>query len=182
MPGRRAAGHAARRVQNCGSEHLHEEHAMPARRPEDLLRLLGQEVGFSGWVEVTQAMIDRFADLTDDHQYIHVDPVRAAATPFGGTIAHGFLVLSLLPRMRADIDFQLSGARMGINYGFDRVRLMSPVHAGRRIRGRFVLKDLVERSPGQWLSTLTVTVEIEGRDKPAVVADWLGVQVVDATG
>jgi acyl dehydratase len=71
---------------------------------------------------------------------------------------------------------------MGINYGFDRVRLMSPVHAGRRIRGRFVLKDLVERSPGQWLSTLTVTVEIEGRDKPAVVADWLGVQVVDEAG
>ena len=155
---------------------------MPAHRPADLLQRIGQEVGVSGWVEVTQAMIDRFADLTDDHQYIHVDPVRAAATPFGGTIAHGFLVLSLLSRLRMDIDFQLAGTRMGINYGFDRVRLMSPVHAGRRIRGRFVLKDLVERSPGQWLSTLTVTVEIEGRDKPAVVADWLGVQVVDAQG
>lgn len=155
---------------------------MPAQRPADLLQRIGQEIGVSGWVEVTQSMIDRFADLTDDHQYIHVDPVRAAATPFGGTIAHGFLVLSLLARLRMAIDFQFAGARMGINYGFDRVRLMSPVHAGRRIRGRFVLKDLVERSPGQWLSTLTVTVEIEGQDKPAVVADWLGVQVVDAAG
>lgn len=155
---------------------------MPAHRPEDLRSRIGQEVGTSGWVEVTQAMIDRFADLTGDHQYIHVDPVRAAATPFGGTIAHGFLVLSLLSRMRMEIGFELSGARMGINYGFDRVRLMSPVHAGRRIRTRFVLKDLVERSPGQWLSTLTATVEIEDQVKPALVADWLGVQVVDAAG
>jgi len=155
---------------------------MPAQSPADLLQRLGQEVGVSGWVEVTQAMIDRFADLTGDHQYIHVDPVRAAATPFGGTIAHGFLVLSLLAKLGQSAEFVLEGIQMGINYGFDRVRLMSPVHAGRRIRGRFVLKDLVERSPGQWLSTLTVTVEIEGRDKPAVVADWLGVQVVDAAG
>ena len=155
---------------------------MPAHAPEELRHRIGQEVGTSDWVEVTQAMIDRFADLTGDHQYIHVDPARAADTPFGGTIAHGFLVLSLLSRMRMEIGFELSGARMSINYGFDRVRLMSPVRAGSRIRTRFVLKDLLERSPGQWLSTLTATVEIEGQAKPVLVADWLGVQVVDAPG
>ena len=147
-------------------------------RAADLQARIGQEIGLSDWVEVTQSMIDRFADLTDDHQFIHVDPVAAAATPFGGTIAHGFLVLSLLARLGRAADFVLEGVQMGMNYGFDRVRLMAPVRSGKRVRGRFVLKDLVERSPGQWLSTLSVTVEIEGEPKPAIVADWLGLQFV----
>jgi acyl dehydratase len=146
--------------------------------PDELKARIGQEVGVSDWVEITQDMVDRFADVTDDHQFIHVDPVAAAKTPFGGTIAHGFLVLSLIAKMAKAAEFVLKGVQMGMNYGFDKVRLMAPVKTGKRIRGRFVLKDLVERSPGQWLSTLAVTVEIEGETKPALVADWLGMQFV----
>lgn len=146
--------------------------------PDELKARVGEEVGVSDWMLVTQSMIDRFADLTDDHQFIHVDPVLAAQTPFGGTIAHGFLVLSLLAPLGRSAEFVLKGVQMGMNYGFDRVRLMAPVRSGQRIRGRFVLKDLVERAPGQWLSTLGVTVEIEGGTKPAIVADWLGLQFV----
>jgi acyl dehydratase len=152
--------------------------AIKLHKPAELQARIGQEVGLSDWVEVTQDMINRFADLTDDHQFIHVDPVLAAKTPFGGTIAHGFLVLSLLAKLGKAAEFVLEGIQMGMNYGFDRVRLMAPVKAGKRIRGRFVLKDLVERAPGQWLSTLAVTVEIEGESKPAIVADWLGLQFV----
>jgi acyl dehydratase len=147
-------------------------------KPAELQARLGQEIGLSEWVLITQDMIDRFADLTDDHQFIHVDPVAAAKTPFGGTIAHGFLVLSMIASMGRAAEFVLEGIQMGMNYGFERVRLMTPVKTGKRIRGRFVLKDLVERSPGQWLSTMTVTIEIEGESKPAVVADWLGLQIV----
>lgn len=147
-------------------------------KPAELQSTIGQEIGLSDWVEITQDMIDRFADLTDDHQFIHVDPALAAKTPFGGTIAHGFLVLSLLPKFGRAAEFVLEGIQMGMNYGFDKVRLMAPVRSGKRIRGRFVLKDLVERAPGQWLSTMVVTVEIEGESKPAVVAEWLGLQFV----
>jgi len=146
--------------------------------PQELKARVGQEIGVSEWVTVTQAMIDRFADLTDDHQFIHVDPVRAASTPFGGTVAHGFLVLALLAKLGKAAEFALEGVQMGINYGFDRVRLMAPVRSGKRIRGRFVLKGLEERAPGQWLSTLGVTVEIEGEAKPAIIADWLALQFV----
>lgn len=139
---------------------------------------IGTEVGLSDWLLVTQDMVDRFADLTDDHQFIHVDPVAAARTPFGGTIAHGFLVVSLLASLAKDVDVALEGIAMGVNYGFDRLRMVGPVHVGRRIRGRFVLKDFVERSPGQWMSTLGVTVEVEGSDRPAIVADWVSLQVL----
>lgn len=147
-------------------------------KPAELQSRIGQEIGLSDWVAITQDMIDRFADLTDDHQFIHVDPALAAKTPFGGTIAHGFLVLSLLSKFGQAAEFVLEGIQMGMNYGFDKVRLMAPVRSGKRIRGRFVLKDLVERVPGQWLSTMVVTVEIEGESKPAVVAEWLGLQFV----
>ena len=146
--------------------------------PEALKARIGQEIGVSDWCTVDQDMIDRFADLTDDHQWIHVDRAAAARTPFGGTIAHGFLVLSLLAKLSASIDLQLAGMQMGINYGFDRIRMTHPVRSGSRIRGRFVLKDLVERGRGQWLSTLAVTVEVEGADRPAIVADWLSLQFV----
>ena len=152
--------------------------AITFHTPDELKARIGQEIGLSDWVEVTQDMINRFADLTDDHQFIHVDPVLAANTPFGGTIAHGFLVLSLLAKLGKAAEFVLQGVQMGVNYGFDKVRLMAPVKSGKRIRGRFVLKDLTERAPGQWLSTLAVTVEIEGEAKPAIVAEWLGMQFV----
>src|SRR5512141_1166483 len=146
--------------------------------PAALRARIGQEIGVSDWCTVDQDIIDRFADLTDDHQWIHVDRAAAASTPFGGTIAHGFLVLSLMTKLSASIDLQLAGMKMGLNYGFDRIRMTNPVRSGSRIRGRFVLKDLAERGRGQWLSTLAVTVEVEGQPKPAIVADWLGLQFV----
>lgn len=146
--------------------------------PEILKARIGQEVGVSDWCVVDQAMIDRFADLTDDHQWIHVDRAAAAASPFGGTIAHGFLVLSLLAKLATAADIVLAGTKMGMNYGFDKVRMTSPVRSGSRIRGRFVLRDVAERGAGQWLVTMTATVEVEGQAKPAIIAEWLGLQFV----
>jgi acyl dehydratase len=143
---------------------------------------IGTEIGVSDWLMIDQPLIDRFADLTGDHQFIHVDPVAAARTPFGGTIAHGFLILSMLAKLVSVSDIRLDGATMGVNYGFDRVRLISPVLAGRRIRGRFLLKHLTPRAPGQWLATLAATVEIEGEEKPALLADWLTLQFVTVEG
>jgi len=146
--------------------------------PASLKQRIGQEVGVSEWCLIDQSMIDRFADLTDDHQWIHVDREAAARGPFGAPIAHGFLVLSMMSRLVASIGIGLEGARMGMNYGFDKVRLTNVVRAGDRIRGRCVLKDLVERGPGQWLMTMGITVEVENQAKPAIVADWLGLQFV----
>ena len=146
--------------------------------PQELQGRIGAELGVSDWCQIDQSMIDRFADLTDDHQWIHVDREAAGRGPFGATIAHGFLVLSLMAKMTSSAGLELQGARMGMNYGFDRVRITNVVRAGDRIRGRFVLKDLVERQPGQWLMTLAITVEVEGQAKPAVVAEWLGLQFV----
>ncbi|MBZ9646886.1 MaoC family dehydratase [Sphingobium sp. 3R8] len=135
---------------------------------------VGQAVT-SDWVEVTQQMIDRFADATGDHQFIHVDPVRAAQTPFGGTIAHGFLTLSLMPLLmeRAPIP-AIEGVRMGVNYGGNKVRFLAPVHSGKRVRGHFTLLALIEKRPGQWQEVTALTVEIEGSDKPAMTAEWIG--------
>jgi acyl dehydratase len=144
--------------------------------PDELRRRIGEELGVSEWCPVDQDMIDRFADLTGDHQWIHVDRAAAAKGPFGATVAHGFLVLSLMSKLVGGLGLELRGARMGMNYGFDRVRMTNVVRAGSRIRVRCVLKDLVERSAGQWLLTLGITVEVEGEVKPAVVADWLGLQ------
>ena len=144
--------------------------------PEKMRSRIGQEIGVSDWLPIEQSMIDRFADLTYDHQFIHVDRAAATQTPFGGTIAHGFLVLSLLSKLSEGADIALDGVVMGMNYGFDKVRMTGPVRSGKRIRGRFVLKDFVERAPKQWLATLGVTVEIEGESKPAIVADWLSLQ------
>ena len=128
----------------------------------------------SDWVEVTQSMIDRFADATGDHQFIHVDPARAAATPFGGTIAHGFLTLSLMPLLASKTDQpEIAGIRMGVNYGGNKVRFLTPVRSGTRVRGRFKLLELVEKRPGQWQQTTEFTVEIEGQDKPALIAEWI---------
>jgi len=133
----------------------------------------------SDWVEVTQAMIDQFAEATGDHQFIHVDPVRAAETPFGGTIAHGFLSLSLMPMLAARTDApSIEGARMGVNYGGNKVRFLTPVRSGKRVRGRFTLKKFVERKAGVWEQVQEYQLEIEGEEKPAVIAEWIALVYV----
>ncbi len=134
--------------------------------------MIGSEIGISEWVTITQAQIDAFADCTFDHQYIHVDPDAAAQTPFGGTIAHGFLTLSLLSSMAYQMP-SIQGAVMGVNYGFNKIRFVSPVRSGARIRGRFTLAELTDIRPGEVQFIMHVTVEIEGQDKPALVAEWL---------
>lgn len=139
----------------------------------DIIGLIGSELGVSEWMAMPQSRIDQFADATDDHQFIHVDPVKAAETPFGGTIAHGFLTLSMLSAMNYDCLPKVREQTMGINYGFDKVRFMGPVPAGARIRGRFVLADARFRGAGMVMVTYDVTVEIEDAKKPAMTAKWL---------
>jgi len=134
--------------------------------------MVGQEIGVSDWFTITQDQINQFADCTHDHQFIHVDPDAAAQTPFGTTIAHGFLTLSLLSAMAYQMP-AIEGAVMGVNYGMNKMRFVSPVKVGARIRGRFVLAEVLEIRPGEMQSTLNVTVEIEGQEKPALVAEWL---------
>ena len=146
--------------------------------PDELATRIGQELGVSAWHEVTQGEIDQFAEVTGDDQFIHVDPVRARAeTPFGGTIAHGFLTLSLLSVLGRQALPVIAGRTMGVNYGFDRVRFVSPVASGARVRGRFALAGLERRSPREMLLRYRVSVEIEGGPKPALVADWLSLAV-----
>jgi acyl dehydratase len=147
---------------------------MPIASIEEIKRKVGQEVGVSDWILIDQARIDAFADITEDRQFIHVDPEAAAQTPFRGTVAHGFLTLSLLSRMAADAMTIPADARMGVNYGFEKVRFLAPVRSGKRIRARFRLDKLDEKRPGQFQFTHQVTVEIEGEDKPALIADWIG--------
>ncbi|SFT69508.1 MaoC family dehydratase [Sedimentitalea nanhaiensis] len=139
---------------------------------------VGTEVGVSNWITVDQTMIDAFARVTHDDQWIHVDPDRAAAqTPFGGTIAHGFLTLSLASRFAYDCFPMLPGQVMGINYGFDKLRFLSPVRAGSRVRGRFVLARVKKRNNTKLLREYTLTIEIEGQETPALVGQWLGLAV-----
>jgi acyl dehydratase len=150
---------------------------MPVASIEEIREKLGTEIGVSDWIVVDQARIGAFADATEDRQFIHVDPAAAARTPFGGTIAHGFLTLSLLSRMAADVMLRPEGVKMGVNYGLDRVRFLAPVASGRRVRGRFTLKSFEEKRPGQYQFLHAVTVEIEGEEKPALLADWIGLIV-----
>ena len=147
---------------------------MPVASIDEIQASVGSEVGVSEWLVVDQGSINAFADATQDHQFIHVDPEAAARTPFGGTIAHGFLTLSLLSRMAADAMLRPDDVKMGVNYGFEKVRFLAPVHSGRRVRGRFLLERFEEKRPGQWQFLHHVTVEIEGEDKPALTADWIG--------
>ncbi|MCP3732244.1 MaoC family dehydratase [Sphingomonas sp. MG17] len=128
----------------------------------------------SEWVNVTQAMIDKFAEATGDHQFIHIDSQAAALTPFGGTIAHGFLMLSLMPLLRSRVAGPaIEGVKMAVNYGGNRVRFMMPVRSGKRVRGLFRTIELLEKHPGQWQQTVEFTVEIEGEVKPALIAEWI---------
>lgn len=141
---------------------------------ETLQSEVGAETGVSDWFEVTQENVNTFADVTKDHQFIHIDPVEAAKTPFGGTIAHGFYTMSMLSHFaESGCGVSIKDAKMGVNYGCDKLRFIQPVRVGSRIRGRSVLNSVVEKKPGQYLFTQTITVEIEGSDKPALIAEWL---------
>lgn len=139
---------------------------------QDMVARVGQDIGTSEWIVVDQARIDHFADTTEDHQFIHVNPEMAKATPFGGTIAHGFLTLSLLSRMM-ETACEKPAVAMSVNYGFNKVRFLAPVKSGKRIRGHFKLLELAEKRPGQWQQTVEVTVEIEDEGKPCLIAEWI---------
>lgn len=140
---------------------------------EELLKRVGEDFGPSPWRAITQPMVDAFADVTDDHYFLHVDPVRAAVPPLSGTIAHGFFTLSLLAPMAYQVCPYVEGARYPLNYGFDRIRFVAPVPVGSRIRGRFVLRRAEIISAEQRQTTYEAKVEIEGSARPALVAEWL---------
>ena len=142
--------------------------------PQEMKELVGKPLGTSEWVLVDQEMINKFADATGDHQFIHIDEEKAKLTPFGGTIAHGFLTLSLFPMLMAKSDCpRPAGVKMGVNYGGNKVRFLAPVRSGKRVRAHFKLLELDEKRPGQWQQTLEFTVEIEGEEKPALMAEWI---------
>ncbi len=146
---------------------------MPIARLDEIRARVGKEIGTSGWILVDQDRIAAFAEATDDRQFIHLDPQLAAQTPFGGTIAHGFLSLSLLSRMAGEVVLVPDTVKMAVNYGFDRVRFLAPVRSGKRVRGRFTLESVHDKAPGQLLLRHLVAVEIEDEDRPALSAQWL---------
>jgi acyl dehydratase len=142
--------------------------------PQEVQAQVGQQIGTSEWVEMSQDRINKFAEATGDHQFIHIDPDKAKLTPFGGTIAHGFLTLSMIPYLSANSDLpKVDGVKMGVNYGGNKTRFISPVRSGKRIRGHWKLLELVEKRPGQWQQTHEITIEIEGEDKPALITEWI---------
>ena len=146
----------------------------------EIRELIGTKTGLSDWILVDQAMIDAFAHATNDHQFIHTDPVRAAAeSSFGGTIAHGFLTLSLLSAMNYNALPKIREQTMGINYGFDKIRFMAPVRSGTRIRGHFVLADARFRGANMLMTTYEVSIEIENEKKPALTANWITIAQFD---
>ena len=147
-------------------------------RVQDLPTLVGRELEPSPWFEITQERVNQFAEATNDHQFIHVDPERAAKTPFGGPIAHGFLSLSLLSYLNAQSAVLPEGLVMGINYGSDKVRYLMPVRVGKRIRSRQKILEVTEKNPGQWLMKTAVTIEVEDEKTPALVAEILSMYVV----
>jgi acyl dehydratase len=151
----------------------------PTSLSSDALKArLGQSLGLSEWLVIEQSRVNAFADATDDHQFIHVDPERAAKeTEFGGPIAHGFLTLAMLSRLAEGNVPVLEGLKISINYGFERIRFIDPVRVGDAIRAAFVLADVEEKGPGRFLLRFKVTVDIKGRDKPALVAEWLTMQI-----
>lgn len=148
---------------------------MSAIEMNEYAALAGTEVGVSRWFVIDQTRIDKFADVTEDWQFIHVDPAKAARTAFGGTVAHGFLTLSMLVAMAYDGLPDINGRVMGVNYGFDKIRFVAPVRSGSRVRARFKLMEVTARSAREFMTRSEVVVEIEGSDKPALVAEWLGI-------
>ncbi len=144
---------------------------------EEMVNSVGTKFEPSAWIEVTQDRINTFADCTEDHQFIHVDQDKAAQTPFGGTIAHGFLTLSLLSKMIEGKGVAPENVVMGLNYGFDKVRFLAPVRAGKRVRAHFEIASVEPKSGGRFLIKQAVSVEIEGEETPALVAEWLSMLV-----
>ena len=142
-------------------------------RIEDFPALAGQTMEPSDWLEITQERVNQFADATNDHQFIHVKPLKAKLTPFGGTIAHGFLTLSLITYLMTENAPVPAGLKMTINYGSDKVRYIAPVRVGKRIRANQKIAEVTEKKPGQWLVKTAITIEIEGEDKPALIAEIL---------
>ena len=151
---------------------------MDAVTPETVGELVGTEIGVSDWVAITQDMVDQFAQLTGDPVEIHTNVELAKQTPFGGTIAHGLLTLSMIGGLCTAAPLVMEGITMGLNYGFDKVRFLTPVKTGSRVRGRFVLRSMEETKPGHWVAVQDITIEIEGEEKPALIAEWLTVQMV----
>lgn len=147
---------------------------MASLTPAQMAAQIGQIIGTSKWFTLDQSRIDAFADITEDHQFIHVDPEAAKATPIGGTIAHGFLSLSMLSAMSYDAVPHIEGVTFGLNYGFNRLRFLSPVRAGSKVRGVFKLHSFDQSKPGEVTVIFDVTIEIEGQNKPALIAEWIG--------
>ena len=145
---------------------------------EKLKTMIGQDNGISDWVLIDQERVNRFADATDDHQWIHVDVEQAKKGPFGGTIAHGFLILSLIPLFGSSGKYLPEGMKMAVNYGLNKVRFIAPVLVGSRIRSKMVISGVEEKEPGRILLTTTHTIEIEGQEKPACVAESLAMFIV----
>ena len=140
---------------------------------EEFLSCVGQKFEPGPWTELTQQRINEFADCTDDHQFIHVDEEAAKQTPFGGTIAHGFLTLSCLVPMTAGLGVMPEGVVMGVNYGFDKVRFLAPVRAGKRVRAHVEIADIQQKDDNRFLVKQNITVEIEGEETPALACEWL---------
>ena len=134
---------------------------------------IGREVGVSEWSTIDASRVAQFAECTEDFQFIHLDPEAAKAAGFDGAIAHGFLVLSMLSKFAYEASAQIENCRVSINYGFEKVRFLSPVPVGSQIRARFVLANVAQKREGQWLMTHDVSVEVKDQDKPAIVAQWL---------
>ncbi|MEO1137184.1 MAG: MaoC family dehydratase [Pseudomonadota bacterium] len=151
---------------------------MPTISPDKVQEFVGEETGVSEWLTIDQERINQFADVTEDHQFIHVNPEAAKASPFGTTVAHGFLTLSMLSKLASGCVVIIEGVQMGVNYGFERVRFVTPVKSGQRVRGHFTLMSADTKVPGQWSLKYAVKVEIEGETKPALVAEWLTMQFV----
>jgi acyl dehydratase len=153
---------------------------MPQELPiQEYANSAGRQSEPSEWLEITQDRVNRFADATNDHQYIHLDPERAAASPFGGTIAHGFLTLSLLVDLMSEHMLVPAGTTTTVNYGSDKIRYLAPVRVGQRVRARQSVAEVTEKRPGQWLVGRDVVVEIEGSDKPALIAYILFLHIVE---
>ena len=154
------------------------ESAMTTVTVSDLPSFLGKDLGHSDWLLIDQERVNQFAECTGDHQFIHIDEEKAKQTPFGGTIAHGFLSLSLIPALSAGLAIRPEGLKMAVNYGLDSVRFIQPVRVGSRVRMQLTVVDVPEKNPGQWLVKSRATLEIEGVEKPAYIAETLALYFV----
>lgn len=154
------------------------EHTMTTVTVSDLPSFIGKDLGHSEWLLIDQERVNQFADCTGDHQFIHLDEEKAKQTPFGGTIAHGFLSLSLIPALSAGLAIRPEGLKMAVNYGLDSVRFIQPVRVGSRVRMQLTVVDVTEKNPGQWLVKSRATLEIEGVEKPAYIAETLALYFV----